>query len=111
MNYVELTINGVDYKLTLNMANMVALEKALGENPLNVLMSMQENKLPQFDIITTILLYSMKKYQPKTNQNDVYNLIDNYLEEGNDIGALIKLVVAVFEKAGYFRQNTTAKAE
>ena len=38
MNYEILNINDKEYKLTLNMANMIQLEKKIGENPLNKLM-------------------------------------------------------------------------
>lgn len=111
MNYIELTINGVDYKLTLNMANMIALEKKLGTNPLNKLIELQQNKMPDFDFLTTILYYSFKKYQTKISVNEVYDIVDLYLAEGNDIGALIQLIMSVFEVSGYFRQPEAKEEE
>ena len=105
MNYEIVNINDKEYKLTLNMANMIQLEKKIGENPLNKLMEMQDDKMPDFEFICTILLYSMKKYQPKIKEMEVYDLIDEYLaDEGNDIGSLIQLAFKVFEVSGYFRQ-------
>ena len=105
MNYEIVNINDKAYKLTLNMANMIQLEKKIGENPLNKLMEIQDDNMPDFEFICTILLYSMKKYQPKIKEMEVYDLIDEYLaDEGNDIGSLIQLAFKVFEVSGYFRQ-------
>ena len=105
MNYEIVNINDKEYKLTLNMANMIQLEKKIGENPLNKLMEIQDDNMPDFEFICTILLYSMKKYQPKIKEMEVYDLIDEYLaDEGNDIGSLIQLAFKVFEVSGYFRQ-------
>ena len=106
MNYIEMNINEKEYKLTLNMRNMILLEKQLGENPLNKLIEMGNSQMPEFDFITTIMFYAMKKYQPKIKLDEVYDIVDDYLaEEENDLTSLITLVMKIFEVSGYFRQG------
>lgn len=111
MNYVEMNINEKEYKLTLNMRNMILLEKQLGENPLNKLIEMG-NKMPDFDFLITVMFYAMKKYQPKLKLDDVYDIVDDYLaEEENDLTSLITIIMQIFEVSGYFRQGAVDKQQ
>ena len=107
MNYKIINIKDEEYKLCLPMRMMVELEKKLATNPLNALIAMGENgnSMPSFEFIATVLMYALKKHHPKMDINKTYDLIDEYLEQGNDLTDLIALTLAVFEVSGYFRAN------
>ena len=59
MNYTELTIGANTYQLKLTTRTSIQLEKALGYNPINMLIATTENKMPKMmDIITMVSSFS-----------------------------------------------------
>ena len=107
MMYEIINVNNKEYKLVLNMRSTIELEKALGENPLNKLIEMSNGeKMPSFEFIATVFMYSLRKYQPKVDINKAYDILDEYLaEEENDLTTLLQLLMRIFEVSGFFRQN------
>lgn len=103
-----LNIGDKEYQAKLTTLNLVALEKDLGTNPINVLIGMAQNganQLPSVEFIAKVLMYSLKKYQPKINLNSTYEIIDDYLEdEEHDLTTLIELVMTIFTESGLFRR-------
>lgn len=104
MNYEIVKVNEIEYKLCLPMRQIVEMEKKIG-NPLNTLIAMGENgnQIPSFEFLGNVLMYSLKKHQPKMGINETYDLIDDYLAEDHDLTDLITLILKVFEVSGYFR--------
>lgn len=58
MVYVDFTAGNKDYKLRLNTRNTVALEKALGCNPLAIFGNGEE--IPTITTMVNILFYSLQ---------------------------------------------------
>ena len=107
MMYEVIIINDKEIKLCLPMRQTVELEKALGENPLNKLIEMSDGtKMPSFEFLATVFRYAMLKYQPKTDINKAYDIMDEYLEqEENDLTTLLTLIMKIFEVSGFFRNG------
>ena len=53
--YTQIIIGGETYKLRLNTRTSINLEKALGYNPINLLMSMEQGKMPKLTDVIIVL--------------------------------------------------------
>jgi len=85
MVYVDFKVAGEDYKLRLNARSLVVLEKKLGHSPLSIFNGVQSNELPELCKIISVLHASLQAYQSKMNEDAVYEMFDNYVEEGGSL--------------------------
>ena len=108
MNYVELTIGKKDYKLSLNIANSIQLEKALGYNPIDMFMKMDQGTLPKIADILLVFKFSLVRYQEKYSMEKISELWDEYCEGGGSVIDFIPVMVEIFQNAGII---TKAKDE
>lgn len=99
--FTELIIKGESFKLRLDTRNSINLEKALGYNPLNLLMQLADNKMPKkMDVI--IMLHSMlQKYHHGYNMDKTMDLFDDYVDDGHNMFDLVPTIVEVLTDAGY----------
>lgn len=99
--YTELIIGGNSFKLRLDTRNSVNLEKALGYNPLNLIMALADNKMPKkMDVI--IMLHAMlQKFHHGYNMDKVMDLFDDYIADGHNMFDLVPTLVEVLTEAGY----------
>lgn len=101
MLYHVLTIKDKDYKCRLAAKECVELEKKLGTNPLNVLMKIaQSQEVPSVEVIITILHAALQKYQHNMTMNAVYDLYDDYTDEGHNIMDLITVIMDIMKVSG-----------
>jgi hypothetical protein len=104
--YSELTIGLETYKLRLTTKASIQLEKALGYNPLMLLMQIDEGVMPKLNDVLIILQGMLQTYHHGMNLEKVYDLYDRYVAEGKGMFDLIPLFVEVFENSGYITKNT-----
>ncbi len=106
MLYTTLTVGGTDYKLRLNTKACVDLEKKLGSNPLNIFTNIaSKNAMPELGDMITILHASMQPLQHKTTIDDVYNIYDKFVDEGNTLMELVPIILEIFKVSGFFKEE------
>jgi hypothetical protein len=99
--YIELIIGDETYKLRLTTKSSIALEKALGYNPITMLMDIDEGKMPKLSDILITLQAMLQTYHHGMNMDKVYEIFDKYVAEGKSMFDLIPVFVEVFQQSGY----------
>lgn len=105
MLYSEFDFNGTEYKLRLGSRDIVKLEKKLGGNPMNIFMAVQNDELPKLEAVILILHAAMNKYHSNVVLNDVYDMYDEYIEDGGTYMDLIPVLLDVFKVSGFFKEE------
>lgn len=100
MNLSQITIDGREFEGRLSTKDMVALEKVLGTNPLNVLMQLEGGALPQIGVLVIILQHSFKENGKKLSIDKWYDLYDLMLAEGENIATVLEKIIEVFQVSG-----------
>lgn len=101
MLYTTFTVKDTDYKLRLGAKSCVDLEKKLGTNPVNVLVAIAEqNKVPSLSTLLTIIHASMVQYQHGITMDKVYEIYEDYAEEGHNMLELVPVIMEIFKNAG-----------
>lgn len=108
MLYTELQIGEEIFKLRLNTKNSLMLERALGYNPISLLMDIDKGKMPKLADILIILHAMLQTYHHGYDMNKVYDLFDRYSEDGKSMFDLIPVFIEVFEQSGYITKATDA---
>ena len=104
-NHVELKVGEKVLKLGMKTRQVVALEKALGRSPLNILMDAQEGALPSIEDMLVILWAALQQYEHGYNMEAVYDLYDEFVEAGNTMMELIPIVIDVLSVSGYIKMD------
>ena len=103
MNSVDLIIGSKTYELYLTSRATVQLENDLGgRNVMAIFLNAGEGRLPTLEEELKILFWSLRKNHrnefPKFNT--IYNLYDEYLEDGGDANELLTILVKVLQVSG-----------
>ena len=101
-----LEVKGKEYQLRLTTKACVKCEQRLGKNPLNVFLEASDNKMPKINDLMVILHECLNTCNHGIKIDDVYDLYDDYCEEGNSITDLIELLIDVFKDAGFIPEDT-----
>jgi hypothetical protein len=109
--FTELTINGEIYKLRLTTKASVSLERALGYNPITMLMDIEKGKMPKLNDILIMLQAMLTTYHHNMNMERVFDLFDEYVAEGGSMFDLIPVFVKVFEQSGYISSSAKETEE
>lgn len=107
MVYTTLTIGGNEYKLRLTAAKMIEVEKALGNNPVNMLMKMANTgEVPKMSDVMTIFWGSLTHYQHGVTKEQAYGLYDQYIADGGTYQEFITdVIIAAFKSAGFIQDE------
>jgi hypothetical protein len=100
MNYYEFNVEDKTYKLRLTTRNIVALEKAIGKNPLGIFTG--ENEIPTITEMVSILFYSLQSLQHGIGMNEAYDIFDKYMES-NSLTDFIPVILSIYEVSGIIR--------
>jgi hypothetical protein len=84
----------------------VALEKALGCNPLSIFGS--GDTIPTITTMVTILWSSLQQYHHGITLNDAYDIFDAYLEE-HSATDFIPVILEIYKVSGIIREGATEK--
>lgn len=99
--YVEFTAGERTYKLRLTTRGIVSLEKKLGYNPLQMFMNIDEDVLPKFGDMITVLHQTLQAYEHGITEDDAYEIYDAYVADGHTMWDLVPLLIEVFREAGF----------
>lgn len=110
MMYTELNIGGDAYKLRLTTKASIALEKALGYNPISMLMAIDNGEMPKLADVLVMLHAMLQTYHHGYSLDKVYDLFDKYVEEGHGMFDLIPVFVEVFQNSGYLATTKEGEA-
>jgi len=107
MMYVDFTAGNKDYKLRLNTRNTIALEKAVGCNPLAIFGNGET--LPTITVMVNVLHCSLQQYHHGISLNDSYEIFDKYLEDGNSITDFVKIILDIYRVSGLIPDGVEEK--
>ena len=99
--YTELIIGSEGYKLKLTTRASVQMERALGYNPIIMLMKIDDGEMPKLNDLLIILQFMLQTYHHGFNLDKVYDLFDKYVADGHSMFDLIPVFVEVFQQSGY----------
>ena len=100
MLYSELTIKDRTYKLRLATRNIVALEKAIGCNPLSIFGN--GDTMPEVTTMVQILFHSLQKYEHGIGLDEAYSIFDSYLEE-HSMAEFIAVIMDIYKASGIIK--------
>lgn len=103
MLYTELTIKDRTYKLRLATRNIVALEKAIGCNPLSIFADGAE--IPSVTTMVQILFHSLQKYEHGIGLEDAFGIFDAYLDE-HSMTDFISVILDIYKVSGIMRDGS-----
>lgn len=101
--YTDFEAGGKSYKLRINTRNTVALEKALGCNPLAIFGT--GDKLPTITEMVNILYAALQQYNHGITLNDAYDIFDEWLSEGNIMTDFIKVIIEIYKVSGIIKAD------
>lgn len=108
MKYTTLNYGGEDFKLRITAMATIDLEKKLGgRNPLDILMAIEHGNLPSINSVLLILHASVQKFHHNYKFNDIVELYDAYVEDGNAYTDLLPVLIEVFRVSGFFPSKKT----
>jgi len=94
-----LTVGGKEYKLRLTTSAVMATEKRLGKSMLTALENIEENMM---ETLITVLWGAMQAFNDNISFEDVAELIDQYIDDGQSIENLMGEVYRLLEVSGFF---------
>lgn len=106
MLFYEFKVDVDTYKLRLTTRNVIALERQYGCSPLALF---EDDEVPKLDVLATILHASLQTYHHGISLTDVYEIIDRWLEEGNNTTDLIYVVLELFKVSGIIPKDINVK--
>lgn len=109
--YNELIIGGETYKLRLTTKTSISLEKALGYNPISMLMKIDQGEMPKLSDVLIMLHAMLQTYHHGMNMDKIYDLFDKYVEDGKSMFDLIPIFVEVFQDSGYITKGAVEEAD
>ena len=108
MMYVDFNAGGKDYKLRLATRNIVALEKAIGCNPLSIFGNGEE--LPSITTMVMILWQSLQKFHHNIGLNAAYDIFDEFLEEKTAMD-FIPVILDIYKVSGIIQNDNNKEVE
>ena len=105
MNYVEFNVSGKEYKLRLSVRSVVALEKALGKNPIYIFMNKENNNIPTIEEMVMVLAHALKAYHPELTMDDAYDLFDKWIDEEHIMGDFVQVLTELYILSGLFKKQ------
>lgn len=92
-----------ELKLRLTSRSCVELETRIGGNPLNELMLVESGKLPTTRFIAENLKASLQRFEHGFGEAEVYDLIDEYIEDGGTLIEIVPVLIEVYKVSGFFK--------
>lgn len=103
MKFTTLDYGGEELKLRITAAATINLEKKLGgRNPLDILMGIENGSMPSVSSVLLILHASVQKFHHNIKFDDIVDLYDKYVEDGNSYTDLLPELIEVFKVSGFF---------
>lgn len=109
MMYVDFEAGNKAYKLRLNTRNTVALEKAIGCNPLSIFGN--GDTLPPVTVLVQVLHASLQAYEHGITLNDAYDIFDNFIADGNSVTDFLPIVLEIYKVSGIIPKDSKENSE
>lgn len=109
--WVVWTVGEEDFRLKLSSSELVNLEEKLKcGNLLNVIMN--SDNLPPLKTMLTVVSGAMKKFNHGVKESTVYDLYDEWLEEGHSMIEFYSgIFLPVFTVSGFFSQEMAGQMQ
>lgn len=101
----NLTIGRNTYELRLNTRASIGLEKALGFNPINMFMAIENGQMPCLGDMLIMLHAMLQPMHHGMNMDKVYDLYDDFVADGHNLFDLVPVFIEVFQDAGYMAKT------
>lgn len=101
--FTTITIKDKDYNCRLTAKACVELEKRLDENPLQVFIKAADGELPKLSEMLTIFHESLKKDNHGIKIEDVYDIYDDYCDDGNTMVDFMQVLIQIFKDSGFMK--------
>lgn len=111
MRHVIWKVDGVEYKLRLGVSDVMNLEKRLGRNPMDLLMGIQQGKLPTLTASLAVIQAAMTKFHHGITAQDVIRIYERYVDAGNSYTDLLPVITEIFEVSGFFKSDPVIETE
>lgn len=98
MYYVDFTADNKDYRLRLNTRNVIALEKALGCNPIAIFGD--GDTIPTTTVLINVLHASLQHFHHGITLNDAMDIFDKWLEDGHNSVEFVKVILEIYKASG-----------
>lgn len=108
MLFVDFTVGNKDYKLRLSTRNTVALEKALGCNPLGIFG--KGDTIPSITDMVNVLYYSLQQLNHGITLEDAYDIFDQYLADGHSATDFVNVIIDVYKVSGLIKGGNEKNA-
>ena len=99
------TIGGKDWNFRLKKGGMVAMERNLKQNTMDIITNMRTGKLPMVTHVCEILFHSLKSSHPTLSREKMYKLYDQMLAEGWDLLKTTDLIIDIFKDGGLIPED------
>ena len=90
------------YNCILNTLALVDAESVLKTNPINIFVT-AENELPKLNDLLVILYMSMRKFNHGIKLAEIYDIYDDYIDNGGDFTTLMVFIMNLFEESGIMK--------
>lgn len=112
MKYTEFKVGENEYKLRLGAQQVIQVEKKLGgKNVLDMFMKVGGNSMPTLNECLIVLHGSMQKLNHGVTMEKVYDIYDEYVEEGNTYTDLMPVLIDVMKVSGFFKEKKQKEGE
>lgn len=98
--FTVFTTSKTSYNCHLSTRAVVKCERILGDNPINIMMSFADGKLPKLETLLTILWAALEDYNHGIKREDIYDIFDDYVAAGGSMGALMDFIATLFSESG-----------
>lgn len=103
MLYYEFEAGNKAYKLRLNTRNTIALEKALGCNPLAIFGN--GDNIPTVTEMANILFAATQQFEHGITLNDAYDIFDAWLADGHAVTDFIPVILEIYKVSGIIKPD------
>ena len=108
MVYLDFTAGNSVYKLRLNTRASVALEKAIGCNPLAIFGD--GNTIPTVSTMVHVLHAALQPLEHNITLEKAFDIFDSYIEDGNTPLDFIKVIIELYKVSGIMKEETPKNA-
>ena len=111
MLYVPFKVGEKELKLRINGQNIAMLEQKLGRNPLDILIASSDTHLPKVSDMVAMLHASLQAMEHGYTEEKVWQLYDEYVDNGGDMKQLLELLEAVLKESGLIPREEPKEAK
>jgi len=86
-----------EYQLKLTMRAMKELEVKLGRSPMQLF---DKGTFATTEDLMTVIHCAIKSNHQDITEDDIYDLVDNWIEDGNTYQDLVPLIIDVYKTSG-----------